>query len=91
MTTELPWFKFSDLLPTASDANDKGEVLARHRQREYSGKMARRYGGSFSLVVVERPCLWDWIPPARHDSTKLWEANDFIEWRPLSAHPTHQG
>lgn len=78
------WIKFADLLPSIDDANEKGEVMARHHPTiSIGGKGTESTLDTRS--VVERPCLWDWVPPHKPDAKAIWEANGFTEWRPLRA------
>lgn len=73
------WTRFSDRLPTPSDARG-GMVLARHRS-------------IVTGAIEERMGLWDWIQPTHPQAKELWEANGFIDWcTPSSANPsTSQG
>lgn len=80
------WIKFGDLLPTFDDANNKGEVMARHHPTIRIG--GKGTGTTLDVHrVVERPCLWDWVPPNNPDAKAIWAANGFTEWHPLKGHP----
>jgi hypothetical protein len=78
------WIKFADRLPTRDDADESCEVMARHHPLMPWRKNSEHNSRLDRSRVIERPCLWNWIPPSAQDAREVWMVNGFIEWRPLS-------